>query len=99
MSKHKVPWPSIIGGVVGCVTLLGILFGNVVAFGKASARSEEVAKTVEKLDAKVDEQAEELTEVKSDQRAVGKDIDAINEKLAEQKVMTQQIFEAVTRKR
>ena len=100
MTKRKtLPWVSVVGGLVGCLTLIGIIFGNVAAFGKQSAKNEEVAKTVEKLDAKVDEQAEALTETRTEQRVVGEKIEAINDKLSEQKATMAQILDAVSRTR
>lgn len=100
MSKRKgTPWFSIVGGMVGCLTLGGIIFGNVLAFGKAQARSERVEKDVSDLKEDVAEQEEELSEAQSDQKLIQKDVEVIRNNMAEQKVLLNQVLEAVTRKK
>ena len=100
MSRKKgLPWPSIVGGTAGTVTLLAMILGNVMAFGKAAAKSEQVEKDVSALKDDVDEQEKALDAVDSDQKLIQKDVEVIRNNMAEQKVLLNQVLEAVTKKR
>ena len=95
MSRKKTPWFSIASGVVACLLILS----QVVAYGKQQAKQEEVAKKVEALDEQVDKQAEELDGAQSDQKLIQKDVEVIRNNMAEQKVLLNQVLDAVTKKR
>ena len=95
MSRKKTPWFSIASGVVACLLILS----QVVAYGKQQAKTEQVEKDVASLKDDVEVQKEELDGVNDDQKLIQKDVEVIRNNMAEQKVLLNQVLEAVTKKR
>ena len=91
MTKRKTPWFSLVGGAVGSLTLLGIIFGNVMAFGKQQAKNEEVAKDVSDLKDTVSDQDDAIQEAQTNYKLIQKDMESL-------KLMQQTILDAVKRR-
>ena len=99
MSRKRTPWFSLVAGIATTLTILLLVFSNIAAFGKSQARTEQVEEDVAGLKEKTDEQEDELWDMKSDQKLVAKDLEVIRNNMTEQKIMIQQVFEAVSKKR
>jgi hypothetical protein len=92
MSRKKpTPWFSIVGGMVGTLTLLGILFGNVMAFGKQQAKQEEVEQDVGELKTTVAKQDDAIQEAQTNYKLIQKDMESV-------KLMQQTILDAVKKR-
>ena len=73
--RRKTPWFSIASGIVACLLILG----QVVAYGKQQAETEQVREDVKALKEDVEEQDQELQQQQLDQRAIQQDLGYLKE--------------------
>mgnify|MGYP001563420743 CR=1 FL=1 len=97
--KKATPWFTILASIGTGLTIVGVIFGNVMAWGKQQAKTEQVEKDVASLKEDAEEQAKELDGAQSDQKLIQKDVEVIRNNMVEQKVLLNQVLEAVTRKK